>query len=260
MSDTQRDSKPTGDLSGQTGEAATASAAWPPAPTSREYPTIAGVDPRERFVPATVAAKWAIGGIVGSLGIQVIAAILAGVLFLAIEGKHITPAVVSLYRASWYVNSFSSLGYIIAGVLFLRWFYLAYRNLPSLGVSALYYRPIWAIVWFFVPILNLYKPYQMMSITWRASDPEPEYRGAAWRSATLTPLVGIWWVIWIFGEIVREITGIGVRDAKSWQDVAIIEALIVAFSSLLTTAGTVLIEIIRKIDRRQLQKSKTLGD
>jgi hypothetical protein len=58
---------------------------------------------------------------------------------------------------------------------FLAWFYRAYKNLDLAGVNTLY-APGWAIGSFFVPLLNLIRPYRIMEEIWlenagRLNDP-----------------------------------------------------------------------------------------
>lgn len=57
----------------------------------------------------------------------------------------------------------------LAPVLFLRWFYLAYRNLEQAGLRGLRYSP-GSIIWaFLIPGFNVLRPYQIMQELWRAS-------------------------------------------------------------------------------------------
>jgi hypothetical protein len=51
--------------------------------------------------------------------------------------------------------------FIITAILFLMWIYRAHRNPPSLGASGLKYSPGWAVGGFFIPIWNLFRPFQV---------------------------------------------------------------------------------------------------
>ncbi|MFI5216384.1 MAG: DUF4328 domain-containing protein [Candidatus Limnocylindria bacterium] len=55
---------------------------------------------------------------------------------------------------------------ISAAVFFIRWFYLAHRNLGSISVRPATYDSRWAIWGFFIPILNLLRPQQVMREVW----------------------------------------------------------------------------------------------
>lgn len=62
--------------------------------------------------------------------------------------------------------------YLISGVFFLIWIYRVHRNLPALGVRRPRFSPRWAVGWFFVPILNLFRPYDVVRELWKESNPD----------------------------------------------------------------------------------------
>src|SRR6185503_6280418 len=52
--------------------------------------------------------------------------------------------------------------FLITVIVFGRWIYRAHQNLPELGVRHLNFTPGWAVGCLFVPIVNLWAPYQAM--------------------------------------------------------------------------------------------------
>ncbi len=85
---------------------------------------------------------------------------------------------------------------VLLFVLFLMWFQRAYRNLPALGKEDLSSSSTEAVLCFFIPFLNLVRPYQLAQEIWRGSDlsaVDPKQK-VVFSSA----LVGWWWVfLWI---------------------------------------------------------------
>ena len=63
----------------------------------------------------------------------------------------------------------SGLG-ILTGITFLKWIYRAYKNIQGFGAEGLRFSPGWAVGYYFIPILSLIRPVQVMSEIWRASD------------------------------------------------------------------------------------------
>ncbi len=84
-------------------------------------------------------------------------------------------------------------------VLSLRWIYVSNRRVREIVADDLKFTPAWAIGWFFVPIANLWKPYQALLEIWRASTGRE-----GWREFDSHPLLGVWWfmhlVCWMAGR------------------------------------------------------------
>lgn len=81
-------------------------------------------------------------------------------------------------------------------IVFLMWIHRTYRNLPALGARRLRFTPGWAVGWWFVPIANFFRPFQIVREIWRASDPavtDPE----GWHAAPSSPLIGWWWAFFL---------------------------------------------------------------
>lgn len=52
--------------------------------------------------------------------------------------------------------------YVGCATLFSMWKHRASKNLAPLGVSNQRFSPRWAVAYYFIPILNLFRPYQAM--------------------------------------------------------------------------------------------------
>jgi hypothetical protein len=97
--------------------------------------------------------------------------------------------------------------YIVTAIVFARWIYLAHRNLLSLDARHLRFGPGWAIGCFFVPLINLWGPYQAMRDLAKASRSPRR-----WELEDTPPVIIIWWVLWLIVEFIdRGAFGIGLR-------------------------------------------------
>src|SRR5262249_1829486 len=85
---------------------------------------------------------------------------------------------------------------LITASVFGRWIYLAHKNLPELGARYLRATPGWVGGSFFVPIVSLWAPYKAMRDLTKASR-NPSH----WELEDTSPLVVIWWVLWIIVQI-----------------------------------------------------------
>jgi hypothetical protein len=81
---------------------------------------------------------------------------------------------------------------IVTGVVFLMWIYRANLNARGLGAQGMTFTPGWSVGYYFVPIMNLWKPYQAMKEIWQASE-----HPVSWSSAKPSSLLATWWGLWI---------------------------------------------------------------
>lgn len=86
-------------------------------------------------------------------------------------------------------------------VTFGVWIHRSHRNVRALGAEGLRFTPAAAVGYFFVPILNLWKPYQAMKDLWRASASP-----AHWEGMPCGPMLGFWWALWLSAAVVGELS------------------------------------------------------
>lgn len=92
--------------------------------------------------------------------------------------------------------------FVVTAVVFLRWTYFSNRNARSLSDGALQFSPGWAVGWYFIPIANLWKPYQALEETFKASDPKFL---DDWRKAERPRIMALWWTLWILSRFVGQL-------------------------------------------------------
>jgi hypothetical protein len=83
----------------------------------------------------------------------------------------------------------------LVAVLFLIWIYGVNVSLRRMGVSGLEFSPAQCVGWYFVPIAQLFKPYQAMKEMWSAADARSFDH---WRGGTYG-LVNAWWAMFAVG-------------------------------------------------------------
>jgi hypothetical protein len=91
--------------------------------------------------------------------------------------------------------------WLVSGIVSLFWIYGVARNAkalrPALGVT-----PGWAVGWFFVPFANLVKPCTVVG------EIEASSRGQIdGRYPKPSPLILVWWLANIFGNIIASVAG-----------------------------------------------------
>jgi hypothetical protein len=139
---------------------------------------------------------------------------------------------------------------ILAAVLFIAWLHRAYKNLHALGVLDLRYGTGWAIGSWFVPILNFFRPVQIVNDVWRGSEPGLE-DSRAWRDRPVSALIGWWWAIWLVSGIVGWSAGRILFGAQDIDDYELSSALYIAVDGLTVIAALLAILVVDRTTGRQ---------
>jgi hypothetical protein len=111
---------------------------------------------------------------------------------------------------------------LTAFVLLLVWLHRAYRNLFALGARGFGDSPAWAVGSFFIPAVNFYLPYRIVTDIWNGSRLAPAAGETARRRAGIVPLVLVWWLVWMGAKVVNMIIGIAgsspAREDRPFQN------------------------------------------
>lgn len=90
---------------------------------------------------------------------------------------------------------------LVTGIIFLKWIHRANSNVRKLGAKGLRFTPGWAVGYYFIPIVNLWKPYQAMKEIWQASN-----RPTDWRNQPDSTILGCWWTFWIISAMIGRVS------------------------------------------------------
>lgn len=152
--------------------------------------------------------------------------------------------------------------YIIIIVLFIRWFRRAYFNLGLRGYTL--HDEGWAAGAWFVPILNLYRPVQIMNeIDEKLSSYINAFKPIQ-RSTTNYTLVVVWWGLWIVGGIIDRLVFKRTMNAETVEQ--LIQSSNLQIMSLIIGIPLTLsiIFLIKRINEKeetllQLEREATVG-
>jgi len=92
---------------------------------------------------------------------------------------------------------------IISAVTFIQWFRRAYYNL-HLKTDYLSYTEGWAAGSWFVPIICLYRPYQIMKELYRETNDLLTGSGLGFNQNLTTSFLGWWWALWIISNLIGQ--------------------------------------------------------
>lgn len=94
--------------------------------------------------------------------------------------------------------------YILCYVFFILWFRRAYYNLHQV-VKYLEYSEGWAAGAWFVPIINLFRPYQIMRELYIETENYIAKIKSDYNKKLNVTFVGIWWALWVIASILERI-------------------------------------------------------
>lgn len=90
------------------------------------------------------------------------------------------------------INIVQLLVFVVSGILILRWIYISSYNAHQLSTSKMKFTPGWSIGWYFIPIFNLWKPYQAIKEIWKVSA-----NPTNWKKQPVSSMLIWWWFFWI---------------------------------------------------------------
>jgi hypothetical protein len=99
-----------------------------------------------------------------------------------------------------FVGSLQMATALLTSVLFLRWIYFSNANAHALKANGMQFTPLWSILWYFVPIAHLWKPYQAMNEIWKCSENPHQ-----WTLIKTDSILHWWWFLWILSLLADQL-------------------------------------------------------
>ena len=154
---------------------------------------------------------------------------------------------------------------IVALIMTLYWFYRANKNIHAFGAKEVS-SPIMAVVWWFIPILDLWKPHSVAQQIWKASNPQIILsNGIEWKNSPRSNVILLWWILLLLsifigipGEFLNppESEQLSYNNTYTEQSMPIYEGLLNILSTIPAIISTFLfMRIIRQISSWQEIKS-----
>jgi Domain of unknown function (DUF4328) len=140
---------------------------------------------------------------------------------------------------------------VAAAVVFIRWLRAAYRNADVLAPGVRRFGHGWAIGAWFVPILNLWRPKQIVNDVWEA--------GAMPGDGRRPPILLLaWWLSWIAGTLLGRLALRSNADMQTLDDYRTSDFLWIVSDSWdavnAVMAVAVVVHLTRRLDRKAVQE------
>jgi hypothetical protein len=201
------------------------------------------------------------------LGVQVVAGAIAAVVawrelrlierLLRRESNALGP-IFDAMAHSRLVARAGSTSFLVCASVWLLWQYRAHANLYAFTVPELEYRPRRAVIWWFVPVANLWRPFEALRELWKASGPQ-----VRWWERTTWRLIGWWWVAWLFTGFGTPWLLVAFREIPDRRGIPLetitANRIVIAMHIASVVAGPLAIALVRSVDRRQIRLAAIRG-
>jgi len=130
--------------------------------------------------------------------------------------------------------------FIICIVRFIKWFRRAYFNIEAAGLNIDNSESAAAWSWF-IPIYNLFAPYQIMKEVWVKTQ-----KAYTENIKPVNNLITMWWGTWVVSNIIEgQIDGIGA--SLLGENVEAVAVMSIISSAVLILSNYLVIEVVEKV-------------
>ncbi len=140
------------------------------------------------------------------------------------------------------------LAYAVTGVTFLKWIHRVNLNVRGFGAQNLQFTPGWSIGYYFIPFLNLVRPYRAMKEIWQASKNPDE-----WSSQSVSPILGWWWALFLISGFLGQTSFRLSMQANSIETLSISTIVSIVSGLLDIPLSLVALTLVTKVFRMQEQ-------
>lgn len=213
----------------------------------------------------------------------IIATIILTIISLAVSAPHVAGTAIDPYPYTFeedpvleysnIIQNIITIVSILAWIFGLFWYYRASKNIHSFGAKQVW-RPILSVIWWLIPPLSLYLPYDVTQQFWKVSNPQTKLvNGMEWKDVPSSNMIKLWWtltLVSLLGMFVFTL-GLGFAVISHYSDInpepffdsfgtrLSIIIISISFDILLIISEIYLIKIIRQISTWQELKHSNLS-
>lgn len=166
-------------------------------------------------------------------------------------GANVSDAVLEANDSRQALIAMTELGVgVVVAIAFLMWTRATTKRLIELGVDDMRYAPKWSVWGFVIPILNLFRPHQVIGELWKASEiaPGPD---DPWRARATPLIVHVWWAALLVEGIVGRVLVQSGRQMDTIDEVLRFATMAMVASALGVVSAALAFQLVSVIDARR---------
>ncbi len=137
------------------------------------------------------------------------------------------------------------IAYMISGITFIMWFRRAYFNLHQ-KVNFLTHSEGWAAGCWFIPIINLYRPYQIMKEIYVETKKLLTNKGLSEKVDYSTSYLNWWWTLWVISGIIGQfIFRFSIKSENTIENITITTVMLIISSILGIPLTLITVKVIK---------------
>jgi len=140
----------------------------------------------------------------------------------------------------------------VLAVIFLKWIYRVSANAHFYSATDMTYSAGWSVGWFFVPIMNLFRPYRAMKETWQVSVAGPDVNSPF--DVEVPSILPMWWALWIIYSISSRISLRVAMVADSTEDLLTADYVSLVDYTLGICLSLVAVMMVRELTKIQTER------
>ena len=145
--------------------------------------------------------------------------------------------------------------YVATVIAFAMWIHRASSNLEPLNAQGQRFSPGWAVGWWFIPIMQVWRPYQVVKEIWNGSDPYyVGERARNWKEAPVWGWLGWWWAIWIIASIAGTVSARETWSAETLEEIREAHGAVYFAEFTFIAVSVLAIFLVKVISNRQERK------
>ena len=144
--------------------------------------------------------------------------------------------------------------FLLTAAFFARWILLANRHVRAIGAEGLTQTPGKALLFYFVPFVNLVLPYRGMRELWQAS-----HSPSGWREQPVPALVPTWWTFWLVTNVFGRLTKAMSERADDQPSLILATQLLTLQAALVIAVSLLAHAVVRRVTDAQLAAAPGSG-
>ena len=138
--------------------------------------------------------------------------------------------------------------FVLGGIVILKWIYRSNTNACFLGAKDMKFSPGWSVGWFFIPVANLWKPFQAMQEIYNAS-----LNPVNWKDLEKPKIVQQWWGLWIISNSLTQFNNNKAEKAETISELINLNLISQAGEVLWIILCVTFLSLVKKISKSQLE-------